>query len=105
MAAAKRLARAAEENLGEAAMSEVVQEANRIKERLRACTTAEEVKQVSDDERDLVMSWNPKGLKPQDLAKELSKSPDTRALMHLHIVYLKVFLIRGFEKREQGRAA
>lgn len=83
----------------------VLAQANRIKERLRACTTAEEVKQVADEERYLVMSWNPKGLKPRDLAKELSKSQDVRALMHLHIVYLKVFLLQGFVTQEQGRAA
>lgn len=83
----------------------VLAQANRIKERLRACTTAEEVKRVADEERYLVMSWNPKGLKPEDLAKELSKKTDTQALMHLHIVYLKIFMLRGFETREQGRAA
>lgn len=82
----------------------VIAQANRIKERLRACTTADEVKRVADEERDLVMSWNPNGLQPSDLQRELSKSPDERALMHLHIVYLKVFLIRGFKAQEQGRA-
>ena len=83
----------------------VLDQANRIKERLRACTTVAEVKRVADEERDLVMSWNPKGLQPRDLAKELSKTPDVRSLMFLHIVSLKVFLLRGFETRDQGRAA
>lgn len=76
----------------------VRQEANRIKDRLRACTTVEEVEQVANEERELVMSWNPKGLSPEALTKALSNQPDERGLMCLHIMHLKKFMIGGFSK-------
>ena len=68
----------------------VLKEATRIKERLRACTSAEEVKAVADQERATVMSWK-------------GRSGDAGAMFH-HIVNLKQFMISGFTAK-QGRAA
>ena len=69
----------------------VLSESNRIKERLRACTTVAEVKAVAAEERKLVVSWK--------------DQPGDRGVMFLHIVNLKKELIRGFAMQTRGRAA
>lgn len=69
----------------------VLTQANRIKERLRGCTSVAEVEAVAAEERKLVVSW-----------KDL---PGDRGVMFLHIVNLKKELIRGFATQTKGRAA
>ena len=64
-----------------------LQEANRIKDRLRACTTAAEVERVSDEERDTVMGWNE------------AKKGTTEHVMSLHIINLKKRMIAEIEGR------
>lgn len=66
----------------------LLSEANRIKDRLRACTTVEEVKQVADEERDTVMSWQGK--------------EGTEGAMFHHIVNLKKYMISGFEMKGES---
>ncbi len=83
----------------------VLSQANRIKERLRACTTVAEVEAVAAEERDLVMSWNPQRLSADEMVKYLSNTRDERGLMFLHIVNLKKFMISGFVSQAKGRAA
>ncbi|UWQ30237.1 hypothetical protein [Leisingera sp. M523] len=85
-------------------MSEVFAEANRIKDRLRACTSEAEVVQVAAEERAVVMTWTDT-TDEKELVKRLKAKPDDRGLMFLHIVWLKRQLITGFREQEQGRAA
>jgi hypothetical protein len=70
-------------------MIPVVQEANRIKERLRACTTVDEVNQVADEERATVMGWKDKG--------------GNQGAMFYHIASLKKYMIGKIERGHNGR--
>jgi len=70
---------------------DVISEANRIKDRLRACQDVAEVETVAADERDTVMRW--KGQKG-----------DAGAMFH-HIINLKTQLVSGFSAQPKGRAA
>lgn len=70
-------------------MSPVVQEANRIKDRLRACATVDEVNQVADEERETVMGWQDK--------------PGDEGLMFLHVANLKKHMIEQIERGQDGR--
>ena len=62
----------------------VLAEANRIKERLRACTTVEEVEQVAADEREKVSSWKDKG--------------GNQGAMFFHIINLKKYMLGKLKK-------
>ena len=70
---------------------DVISEANRIKDRLRACQDVAEVETVAADERDTVMRW--KGQKGD------------AGVMYLHILNLKTFMASGFSAQTKGRAA
>ena len=61
-------------------VSSALDEANRIKDRLRACTTVEEVEQVASEEREQVMAWKDKG--------------GNQGAMFYHIANLKKYMIR-----------
>lgn len=67
----------------------VIKEANRIKDRLRACSTVEEVNQVADEERETVMSWKDKG--------------GNQGAMFYHIANLKKYMIGKIERGKDGR--
>jgi len=69
----------------------VLKEARRIKDRLRACQSAEEVEAVADEERGAVM-----GLKGQQ--------GDAGAMFH-QIASLKAYLINHLHPRTQRRSA
>jgi hypothetical protein len=62
----------------------VLAEANRIKDRLRACTTADEVKQVAEEEREKVMGWKDKG--------------GNQGAMFYHIINLKKYMLGKLRK-------
>lgn len=68
----------------------VLVDANRIKERLPACTTVAEVEALAAEARKLVVSWK--------------DQPDTRCVMFLHIAHMKKFLISGFAAETKGEA-
>lgn len=59
-----------------------LEQANRIKARLRACTTVEEVEQVAEDERETVMRW--------------AEYPDESCekVMSIHIINLKSHMLK-----------
>lgn len=69
----------------------VLSEAERIKDRLRACTTAADVEAVAAEERATVMGWK-------------DHPGDAGAMFH-HVVNLKKFMLAGFQSRAKGRAA
>jgi len=75
-----------------------LEQANRIKARLWACTTVEEVDQVAEEERDTVLSWT-KTHDVNELVQELKQKPDVGGLMFLHIVNLKKYMIADLEGR------
>lgn len=75
----------------------ILSEANRIKDRLRACQSEEEVDQVSAEERATVMSWT-KIHKEAELVESLKRKPDEAGLMFLHVIRLKKFMIDGFKQ-------
>lgn len=70
---------------------DVISEANRIKERLRACQDGAEVEAVAAEERDTVMGW--KG------------QPGDVGVMFIHILNLKNYMVSGFSAQTKGRAA
>ena len=67
-----------------------ITEANRIKDALRACTTAAEVERVAAEHRDTVMGWR--------------DQPGDAGVMFAHIVNLKKQMLAGL-KADKGRAA
>ncbi len=62
-----------------------LEQANRIKARLRACTTVEEVEQVATGERETVTLWN------------AAEEGTTEHVMSLHIINLKKYMIADIE--------
>ncbi|GLO70322.1 hypothetical protein VWZ88_12615 [Phaeobacter sp. JH20_36] len=62
-------------------------EANRIKERLSACTTVEEVERVAEEERAAVMAMQGKG--------------GNQGAMFYHIINLKKYMINEIKRAGQ----
>lgn len=69
----------------------ILTEANRIKERLRACQDRADVEAVAYEERDTVMGWKDK--------------PGDAGVMYHHILNLKKVMVSGFASQAKGRAA
>jgi hypothetical protein len=69
-------------------MSPAIKEANRICDRLRACTTVEEVNQVADEERAVVMS--------------LRGQEGTVGGMFYNIAHLKKYMISEIKRGSDG---
>lgn len=65
----------------------VIKEGHRIKDRLRACTTEEQIEQVANEERDKVLSMK-------------GQSEDGNAMFH-QIKHLKLYMLRQIR---QGKA-
>lgn len=66
----------------------LIDEANRIKDRLRACTTVEQVDKVADEERDTVLEMK-------------GASFDGNAMFH-QIRNLKIYRLRQIERVGDG---
>lgn len=62
-----------------------LEQANRIKARLRSCTTVEEIEQVATEERATVTQWN------------AAEEGTTEHVMSLHIINLKKYMIADIE--------
>ncbi len=67
---------------------DMIAEANRISDRLRACTTVEEVNQVADEERAVVMS--------------LRGQEGTVGGMFYNIAHLKKYMISEIKRGSDG---